>query len=156
MGLRQISLDPGTVSILRANFAKGFYYNDEDSLLKVADTLVKFDQGGRMLDRLRAYRQNLAETEKLREQLAMARRGEAYVEISRLDEIRQEVVRLEASIGQMKTELINFIVSVMESKKLLAEPFTILRLKKLPLTLRGTRGVEAETEEEEMYEEEEY
>jgi len=153
----QVTISPGTESILRANFAKGFYYHDDESLLKCADTLSQFAKDKDIVKKIDDFRSNTIEIEQINQKLKHSRDGEIYLTIQQKNELSDRLVLLKTKVGALKKDLINFIIGQMERKELMKKTYTILTLKKLPLTLRGTRaaGPEEEIEDEEYYGEEE-
>lgn len=154
----QLQISPGTESIIRANFVKGFYYHDDESLLNCADTLSQFSQDKTIIKQIEDFRAGLNEIKSIKEKMRLSRAGEIYLQIWKQNELADKLTALECKTGSLKKDLINFVIQKMENKKLMAKSFTILTLKKLPLTLRGTRatGPEEEAPEEEEYYEEEY
>lgn len=152
----QLQMSPGTESILRAKFAKGFYYNDNESLVNCAETLSQFVQNETICQKIDDFRSSMVELDSIKEKLRLARAGEIYVELWQQHELNNREIALKVKLGMLKKDLINFTVAQMEKKELMTKTFTILTLKKLPLTLRGSRaaGPEEEVEAEEYYDEE--
>ena len=153
---QQLQISPGTESILRANFAKGFYYHDNESLLNCADTLSQFTNDKTIIKKIDEFRSNTVELESIKEKFKFSRSGELYLTIRQQNELGDRQVLLQTKVGSLKKDLINFVIQQMEKKELMKKTYTILTLKKLPLTLKGTRAAGPEEEVDEEYYEEEY
>lgn len=138
-------ISPGTESLIRANFARYHYYHDIKSLLSNAHILTNFDTS--LNANLSAYKVFSNELSHLSEKIRLARSGEIYVMIWERKEIEAGIIKLETDLQTLEIEMARKAIKMAESKKLLDREFTHLLLKKLPLVLSGTVGVEAEDEE---------
>jgi len=155
----QPQISPGAESLIRASLAKGFYYGDEKCLLNTAESLISFSKEKDIAEKINAYREKTAKLAELEERQRMSRVGEIYLELWKQEEIANEITKLRAAANSLRTEILNFVIKTMESIGIMEREYTYLVLKKLPLTLRGTRGVEEEgeeTEEEEELRDEEF
>lgn len=152
-----LQMSPGTESIIRASFAKGFYYNDEDNFLKCVEALLPFDQEDQIKEMLSKYKQSVTDMKDIVQDLNMSRMGEAYLTVKMKRDLRTQLRDLREETNKLRTVLTSFVIVTMEKKELLKEEFTVMKLTKLPLTLRGVRGIEEQTEEDESAEDyEEY
>lgn len=152
----ELLLSPGTESILRANFAKGFYYNDEENLLKCVEVLLPFDKKDSMKNILEKYGDTISCIEESEEKMELSKKAEVYLTINEKKKTKEKIRELKKEAQRLRTIMVNFIIVTMEKKDILKEEYTILKLSKLPLTLRGSRGIEEtpeEVEDEETYEE---
>ena len=150
MPQKSLQMSPGTESIIRASFAKGFYYNDEENFLKCVEILLPFDEDkkSQISEILGQYRQSMADMKDIKDDVLSSRAGEIYLTVRnkadyliRLRDIRQESHRL-------RTILTSFVITTMEKKEILKEEFTVMKLTKLPLTLRGIKGMKEQTDDE--------
>lgn len=145
----EVQMSPGTESIIRASFAKGFYYNDEDNFLKCVEALIPFDNDNQIKDALNKYRQSIDEIKHIKEDLMRSRNAEIYLSVRMKTDFMNQVMALEQEAHKLHTILTTFVIVTMENKEILKEEFTILKLTKLPLTLKGVKGMADQTDDDE-------
>lgn len=153
MPMTKLKMSPGTESILRANFAKGFYYNDEEAFLKCVDGLLAFDQNNEIKTMMEKYNQSVSETNGLIGNLNQSKSGDIYLTISQKIEIQEKIRKIKEEMDRMKRIMTTFVMTTMEKEEIMNEEFTMMNLTKLPLTLAGVKRIEEQGEEEEEYEE---
>lgn len=149
---QELQISPGTESIMRASFAKGFYYNDKSSLIRCVEGLISYDNRGKMRDTLLRFRGMESRMDEIKEQLSASAAGELYLTIKSRAALRSELRKISCEAERMKTILTGFVITTMEKAKLLQGEFTMLKLTKLPLTLKGTASMEEQSEDIEMEE----
>lgn len=138
-------LSRGIETMMRATFAKGYHYTNEEAITNVADTLANYNP--EMKKALNTYKENEIKIKDIKATLLSAKRAEIYLPKCQVLKLKSDLLRIETEHAQRRSEIMNFIVKTMEAKKVLEKPYTYLTLKKIPLTLKGVRP-SVETEED--------
>ena len=150
-GKMVMKISPGTESISRAAFTRGWYYHDLESLLACAEVFSQFAKTGDNINKkIEEFRNLNSEVEQIKEKLKLSRLGEIYLECWRKEKMTEDMANFKCKLGNIKKDLSNFVIQSMEDKEIMAKSFTILTLKKLPLTLASSRsrGPEEDVDEE--------
>ena len=151
-----IQMSPGMESILRATFAKFFYYNDENNFLKIIEAIIPFNKeyqipfenDKQIQDILKAYKLTITQMNQLKDDLFNSKIGELYLTIKKKLDLRTKLCVLEQDAYRLRTILTTFIIVTMEKKDIMKEEYTMLKLTKLPLTLKGIKGMSEKTDDE--------
>lgn len=152
-----VQMSPGIESIIRASFAKAFYYNDENNFLKIIEALlpfnkeykIPFEHDKQIQDILKEYKSTIIQMNRVKDDLFYSKLGEIYLTIKKKLDLRIKQDTLEQNAYRLRTILTTFIIVTMEKKDIMKEEYTMLKLTKLPLTLKGIKGMSEQTDDDE-------